>query len=352
MNRQNERQLLQTLVALVNPLEAASSSGARDNSAPLPLLQLASRHRVSSYVNRLYPGGTSLRALLLADRAQEKKQRHHDLKIIDHLRTVTEPIVLKGLVSKQLLTPDIARRSSDLDLLIGEEHIDGVSKELAALGYRQTNRFMPIPEYRKRHHHDAPWVLEGTEQHTVEVHWHPLRNPIGSWVPVDRFFSGAVEMTIGEGVITRLSNVDFAFNLIVHAFEGEPTQLRAVVETALAVLRLSDSEVEQLAAAGSHPEVARVMAWSLTLVEVNFPGAVPEVLLDSLFGQAKISKPHRLIGERVLDRCGIDLDLWYGFRLGLDPLLSESSAVSALTGAARVMATEVRKARRSAGKTQ
>ena len=180
--------------ALARAVDPVGNFRDLDAAASLPLVRLAAAHRVSTYLAERFPDEPSLRALLMVERVQERVRRKHDLVVLDRLGKITEPIVLKGIVSQRLLNPDAPRRSGDLDVLVPEVALDAVTAELLAMGYTQDESFLSIADYRRLHHHDAPFVLAGDVAHTVEVHRHPLRNPVGSHVPVDRFFEGAIQM--------------------------------------------------------------------------------------------------------------------------------------------------------------
>lgn len=326
----DENDIRRQLARLVDPSSPPNSDAtSAGGQAGLPLVRLAAKHRVTSNLIFHYPDVESLRAVYLADRGHEVKQRQADQQVLIALGEELEVVVLKGSVSKELLNPTLARRSSDLDLLVRIGSADRAGEILMSMGYAPDTTHQSRDQYRQLHHHDAPYVKDGGIRHTVEVHRHPLRNPVGRAVRADRFWDGAVDISLGDLVVRRLGDVDFAMNLAVHCFADEPTELRSVAETAAAFSRLSHDQQRELIAAAESPVLARAMLWSWVLVESTFPGTISPAVLDEVASRAELSRPYRMMSERIIGRFGTDLGAWYGWVAGMKVFLAANGALRA-----------------------
>ncbi|MEE9414261.1 MAG: nucleotidyltransferase family protein [Acidimicrobiales bacterium] len=345
-----ETLLRRELARLVDP----SSTHPHDpdlasESAELDLVRLAAEHRVSSNLRTHFPAVESLRVLWLADSSHENKQREHDLVVLEELEKHLDVIVLKGSISKQLLNPELPRRSSDLDVLVRVEDVDRAGEILTAIGYLPDTTFESWEDYRTQHHHDAPFVKEAAIRHTVEVHRHPLRYPVGLCTPIDRFWDGAVDIELGSRTVRRLGDVDFALNLAVHCFEGEPTALRSVAETAASFQRLSDEQRIELIASTESPILAEALLWSLMLVNLTFRSTIPVATIDELASRSEMSTLRLRTGTRIIRRFGTDLRARHGVVAGMRIFFSGNGLKNATTMAFQEARSAAAKRSRTSG---
>ena len=185
-------------------------------------------------------------------------------------------------------------------------------------------------------------------RHVVEVHHHPLRNPIGREIDVARFWRNAVDFALDDLPLRRLGNVDFALHLAIHAYDGRPASLRSLLEAALAFRRLSPDQHDDLIAAGSTPLAARSLTWTYALIDETFPDAVPRRVVEGFGDHAGIGERHRRVGATILGYTGSDLELWYGLQAAVRGYLGASGAVVGAFAGVHSMVSHVQRARHAA----
>ena len=139
---------------------------------------------------------------------------HEFLLLNENLREAgCEPIVVKGLVCRNLYPQPDLRPSSDEDILIPEAQFADCCRVLREFGMDTDVPEEKWPEtfevpFRKK---DSPLFLE--------VHkslFAPNSEAYGHW---NRFFDGARERAIRDGDVLTLSETDHLFYLLCHAFK-------------------------------------------------------------------------------------------------------------------------------------
>ena len=184
------------------------------------LFQMAQVHKVLPLVYQTVYGAldpetnAQIRSRVRTTVMVQAMKTHEFLQLMEKLREADcEPMVVKGLVCRNLYPQPDLRPSSDEDLLIPEEKFADCCRVLGQFGMatdtpdEKLQEVFEVP-FRKK---DSPLYLE--------VHkslFDPDSEAYGHW---NAFFENARERAVYDGGVLTLSETDHLLYLICHAFK-------------------------------------------------------------------------------------------------------------------------------------
>jgi hypothetical protein len=145
------------------------------------------------------------------------------------LKNKIHAIFLKGPILAKALYGDISlRTSSDLDILVPIELLEGVEKHLEILGYLKDDYIETIlNDWKWRHHHLAFFHPE--KKVKIEVHWRLNPGP-GKEPPFEELWGRKQEICLTSTPIYYLGNEELFFFLVTHGARHGWSRLRWLVD--------------------------------------------------------------------------------------------------------------------------
>ena len=138
------------------------------------------------------------------------------LELNEKLRTAgATPLVVKGIICRELYPQPDYRQSSDEDVLIPAEQFALCHKVMLEMGM-QTTETNPADAF------EVPYRKAGSPLY-IELHKQLFAPESDAYADLNRFFEGAFERTVSETIqgrtVDTLGHTDHLFYLICHAFK-------------------------------------------------------------------------------------------------------------------------------------
>lgn len=181
------------------------------------LAQQAQRHKVLPLICQAARDSVPVqfKAALRQQVAEQMLKTHTFLQLNRHLREAgLTPLVVKGIVCRELYPEPDLRQSSDEDLLLPQEQFNQGCNAMEAFGMTTDST---DPNAAER-----PYRMERSPLY-IELHrslFPPESDVFGDW---NRFFDGcfdcAVTLEVAEEQVLTLSCTDHLLYLILHAFK-------------------------------------------------------------------------------------------------------------------------------------
>ena len=194
------------------------------------ILQLASRHSILPPVVEYLlekdagsPGSVSLPDSPIIDSARMKvihqAQRTADLELLlDHLKKAgLRPVIMKGIVCRDLYPVPSQRPSVDEDFLIRPQEADAYRSEMTAYGF--------VPENDKgcAGEQDETTYVSRACRMTVEVHTYPFPRDQKAYAHLNRWLEGAVDRAVeqrcGRIDLLTLCPTDHLIYMLFHVYK-------------------------------------------------------------------------------------------------------------------------------------
>lgn len=177
------------------------------------LLSLAQSHKVLPLIYEAAPY-PPLRQTVIPQVMQQAVKTEAFLQLYRYLHNSgLQPLVVKGIVCRDLYPNPDLRPSSDEDLLIGESDFAACHEAMCSFGMHS----QAVPDG-----HEVPYRTEDSPLF-IELHkqlFPPQSDAYGNW---NRFFADAsdraVEITVAQTKIKTLCPTDHLFYLICHGFK-------------------------------------------------------------------------------------------------------------------------------------
>ena len=182
------------------------------------ILHLAQIHKVlplvfqAVYQNPALKNATGIRGTVRRLVTVQTAKTCDFLELYEKLRAGgCTPLVVKGLVCRNLYPKPDLRISSDEDILIPPEQFDRCRQILQAFGMETD-----LPNSRQKTDYEVPYRKKDSALF-IEVHkslFPPESDAYGNW---NRFFEDAQQNAVTDGEVLTLSPTDHLFYLICHA---------------------------------------------------------------------------------------------------------------------------------------
>ena len=128
-----------------------------------------------------------------------------------------KPLVVKGLICRNLYPNPDYRQSGDEDLLIPEAQFDVCHQVMTDFGL-----FTSTPEDQLHSSFEIPYYKQGSPLY-IELHKHLFPPESAAYGDMNRFFEGVFDRAVAEqtrgGTVYTLDHTDHLFYLICHAFK-------------------------------------------------------------------------------------------------------------------------------------
>lgn len=199
-----------------------------DNSDSV--IQVAYRHSilplVIDYLLQIefaFAGGVDIYDKLLIDSARMKvihqAQRTADLELLlDHLKKAgLRPVIMKGIVCRELYPVPAARPSVDEDLLIRPEEFDAYHRELTAYGFSTSTEPSGFGESDEITYYSTECRM------CLEVHKYPFPRNQTAYAHLNGWLEGAVDRAVeqkcGRIVLLTLCPTDHLIYMLFHVYK-------------------------------------------------------------------------------------------------------------------------------------
>ena len=263
-------------VALVRAALGTAGAQAYERAAELGLDALLYSMRDELDI----PAPSSMKARWLAIRASALSRRHHLMQVLDVLEAAHDPlpvIVLKGEPLAQWLYGDgLARRSSDIDLLLSLEHIHEAGQRLLRAGYSPMHGPTPEPWLYNQ------WALahERTGQ-LVELHW-SLAAPDVPQPATHELFARARTMDYHGRAVRVLEPPDLYLHLSLH-FHHHSGFLKGLMDLAGWMDRHGEAQLHTAMERAAALGMEKIASW-------------PQGAMARLLGEKKSAHERGLLG--------------------------------------------------------